>query len=76
MEIGDGKALFRINLANSKIYWLSPGESGLPTKIDLSESHNLLKHQIIWPFPSYIINAEVIENYYYKLLHLLLYLYY
>lgn len=67
IEHTNSKVWFHIELNNSKIYWVYAGDHGLPTSIDLSESDNLLQHQIIWPFPLYTINADnnSIERYYY-----------
>lgn len=37
--------------AHVKTYWRIPGESGIPTTIDASQSQNVSGHQIVWPFP-------------------------
>ena len=35
-----------------KTYWRSPGESGMPPKLDFDESSNLKSSNLEWPAPS------------------------
>lgn len=37
--------------ANTKTYWRIPGETGIPTQIELAASKNVTSSEIIWPYP-------------------------
>ena len=42
----------RIQLAPGwKTYWRAPGDGGVPTRVDLSASHNLTDSRVLWPTP-------------------------
>lgn len=45
--------------ADHKTYWAVPGETGIPTSIDLAGSEGLGPHEMLWPYPT----AELIEGY-------------
>jgi DsbC/DsbD-like thiol-disulfide interchange protein len=36
----------------SKTYWRVPGDTGLPTELDLAGSTGVLGHQVLWPYPT------------------------
>jgi DsbC/DsbD-like thiol-disulfide interchange protein len=36
---------------NTKTYWRVPGETGIPTMLDLSASTGVKAHEILWPYP-------------------------
>ncbi len=36
---------------DTKTYWRVPGETGIPTSIDLSGSTGIAGYEILWPFP-------------------------
>ena len=36
---------------NMKTYWRIPGETGIPTEMDISRSRGVGSSQIIWPYP-------------------------
>ena len=36
---------------NHIIYWIYPGETGLPTKVELKQSRNLKNYKLLWPDP-------------------------
>lgn len=37
-----------------KTYWLDPGSSGIPPRLDISESHNLDNVEILFPAPEWV----------------------
>jgi DsbC/DsbD-like thiol-disulfide interchange protein len=50
----DGKTLAAIELdmpANTKTYWRVPGETGIPTELDLDGSSGIAGQQFLWPLP-------------------------
>ena len=50
----DGTALLGVELdmpADTKTYWRTPGETGLPTELDFSGSTGIASSQILWPYP-------------------------
>ena len=48
-----------------KIYWKSPGDSGMPPVLDLSLSTNIQKYEIKWPVPERIKESnKIITNVY------------
>ena len=50
----DGTAWIGVELdmpATTKTYWRVPGETGLPTKLDLAGSHGVVGNTIVWPYP-------------------------
>ncbi len=48
---------------NTKIYWAYSGDAGYNTNIDLSNSLNLDKYKVMWPFPK--TSLEEGKKYYY-----------
>lgn len=51
----DGTTLAGIEIdmpQNTKTYWRVPGESGIPTELDLDGSAGIADHAILWPFPT------------------------
>lgn len=54
LRVDDQKVYLDINLNDGeKIYWIYPGKIGLGTKIDISESENINKYLIDWPWPNF-----------------------
>ena len=45
--------------ADHKTYWKIPGETGIPTSIDLTGSDGVGAQETLWPYPT----AEVVEGY-------------
>ncbi|MDB5561488.1 MAG: putative thio:disulfide interchange protein [Hyphomicrobiales bacterium] len=51
----DGTTLAGIEIdmpKSTKTYWRVPGESGIPTELDLAGSAGVVGHAILWPFPT------------------------
>jgi len=51
----DGTTLLGLEIdmpANTKTYWRVPGDTGLPTELDLAGSEGVTEHQILWPYPT------------------------
>ncbi|WP_421760723.1 protein-disulfide reductase DsbD domain-containing protein [Devosia sp.] len=51
----DGTTLIGLEVdmpADHKTYWRVPGETGIPTELDLAGSSGIGAHQMIWPFPT------------------------
>lgn len=51
----DGKTLAALELdmpQNTKTYWRVPGETGIPTKLDLAGSTGITGYQFVWPYPA------------------------
>lgn len=62
----EGSYSLSINLkAGNKIYWINPEDSDETTKIKLTDSSNLKKYEIWWPFPKKEIFGHNIVNYVY-----------
>ncbi|MBP9839081.1 MAG: hypothetical protein KBC84_10265, partial [Proteobacteria bacterium] len=55
----------KLNPGN-KIYWINPGDSGEPTRINLSNSSNLQEYELWWPFPKKDLFSSKIVNYVYE----------
>jgi DsbC/DsbD-like thiol-disulfide interchange protein len=49
----------------SKTYWRVPGESGIPTEINISGSSGISDGRILWPFPQIDDSAGVTDFVYY-----------
>lgn len=50
----DGTTMVALELdmpSTYNTYWRVPGESGIPTEIDTSDSSNVSGHEILWPYP-------------------------
>ncbi len=47
-----------------KTYWRVPGETGIPTQIDLAGSHGIVGHAVHWPYPR-IDDADGYHDYVY-----------
>lgn len=47
-----------------KTYWRVPGESGVPTELDLSASNGVEAAEINWPFPGREVEAGALDNIY------------
>jgi DsbC/DsbD-like thiol-disulfide interchange protein len=50
----DGSTLVGIEIdmpADTKTYWRVPGETGIPTTIDLDGSTGIADHRMLWPHP-------------------------
>ncbi len=49
-----GRTLLAIELdmpPNTKTYWRVPGETGIPTRLDLAGSTGISGHRLHWPYP-------------------------
>lgn len=63
----DGTTLVGLEIdmpENTKTYWRVPGETGIPTRIDITGSTGIAAHQILWPYPT-IDNANGFLDYVY-----------
>ena len=64
----DGRLLIGIEVdmpQSTKIYWRVPGETGVPTEIDLSRSTGLADHEALWPYPLIDKQAGLTDYAYY-----------
>lgn len=60
----DGTSLVGLEVdmpADIKTYWRVPGESGIPTQIDISGSKNVVSHEINWPYPQREVTGGYID---------------
>ena len=55
---------------NHTIYSIYPGETGLPTKVELHKSQNLKDYTLIWPEPLLKISEIGEKIYFYEILNL------
>jgi DsbC/DsbD-like thiol-disulfide interchange protein len=49
-----GKTMAAIEFSmpeDTKTYWRVPGQAGLPTELDLTGSHGVEAHSVLWPYP-------------------------
>jgi len=63
----DGTTLAGIQIdmpQNYKTYWKTPGQTGIPTEIDLAGSQGVEGYQILWPYPT-VDNAAGYLDYVY-----------
>ncbi|MFK7967786.1 MAG: thioredoxin family protein [Rickettsiaceae bacterium] len=51
---------------NHSIYSIYPGETGLPTKVELYQSQNLKSYKLIWPDPLFKISTIGEKIYFYE----------
>ncbi len=49
-----------------KIYWRTPGDSGIPVKINDTGSENLASVSILWPNPTRTVEFDGLESFGYK----------
>jgi DsbC/DsbD-like thiol-disulfide interchange protein len=49
----------------SKTYWRVPGDTGLPTELDLAGSTGVLGHQVLWPYPTRHETADYLDYAYF-----------
>lgn len=52
--MSDGTTLVGLEVdmpTSIKTYWRVPGETGVPTELDIGGSSGVKRHQIIWPYP-------------------------
>jgi DsbC/DsbD-like thiol-disulfide interchange protein len=57
-----GKTWIAVELdmpADTKTYWRVPGETGIPTRLDLAGSEGVEGHRMVWPYPQ----LETLEGY-------------
>jgi DsbC/DsbD-like thiol-disulfide interchange protein len=50
----DGTTMIGLELdmpASTKTYWRVPGESGIPAEFELTGSHGVSAHRVLWPYP-------------------------
>lgn len=63
----DGTTLIGIEAdlpPGTRTYWRTPGESGIPTELDLSGSSGIGAEDILWPYPSVDRSAGVLDYVY------------
>ena len=63
----DGRTLAGIQIdmpQNYKTYWKTPGQTGIPTQIDLEGSQGVDGYEILWPYPT-VDNAAGYLDYVY-----------
>jgi DsbC/DsbD-like thiol-disulfide interchange protein len=51
--------------ADTKTYWRVPGETGIPTLIDLAGSRGIASGEIVWPMPTLETSSGYIDYVYY-----------
>lgn len=51
---------------NHIIYWIQPGLTGLPTKVELKNSSNLNNYTLIWPDPLLATSVTGEKTYFYE----------
>lgn len=51
--------------ATTKTYWRVPGETGIPTELDLSRSVGILAHEVHWPYPLVEEKGGLVDYAYY-----------
>jgi DsbC/DsbD-like thiol-disulfide interchange protein len=51
--------------AGTRTYWRTPGESGIPTQLDLSGSTGLTGASVLWPYPSVDTSQGVVDYVYF-----------
>lgn len=64
----NGTALIGLEIdmpASTKTYWRVPGETGLPTEIDIEGSSGVVGHQILWPYPVRDQTEDYLDYVYY-----------
>jgi DsbC/DsbD-like thiol-disulfide interchange protein len=51
----DGTTMVALELdmpQGTKTYWRVPGESGIPTQVDIAGSSGIAGHEMLWPYPT------------------------
>lgn len=64
----NGKALVGLEIdmpETTKTYWRVPGETGLPTEIDVAGSVGVTGHQVLWPYPTRDQTEDYLDYVYY-----------
>ena len=64
----DGTTMVGIEIdmpSTTKTYWRVPGDTGLPTELDLSGSSGVAGHQILWPYPTRHQTADYLDYAYF-----------
>lgn len=64
----DGRTLVGLEIdmpATTKTYWYVPGETGIPTVLDLSGSRGIAAHEVHWPYPTIEQSAGYLDFVYY-----------
>ncbi|WP_160299990.1 protein-disulfide reductase DsbD domain-containing protein [Devosia geojensis] len=68
-EVGpDGRMLVGLEIdmpVNTKTYWRVPGETGIPTEIDISGSRGVRDPSILWPYPTVETRDGYVDYVYY-----------
>ena len=65
---GEGRTMIALELdmpANTKTYWRVPGETGIPTELDLGGSSGVTGQEFIWPYPQIEQQAGYTDFVYY-----------
>ncbi len=64
----DGRMLVGLEIdmpQNTKTYWRVPGETGIPTEIDISGSRGVRDPSILWPYPTVETAGGYVDYVYY-----------
>lgn len=68
-EVGpDGRMLVGLEIdmpENTKTYWRVPGETGIPTELDISGSQGVRDPSILWPYPTVETHDGYVDYVYY-----------
>lgn len=64
----DGRALIGLEIdmpESTKTYWRIPGETGIPTELDISGSQGVHTHRVLWPYPTVETRDGYVDYVYY-----------
>ncbi|WP_379994674.1 protein-disulfide reductase DsbD domain-containing protein [Devosia nitrariae] len=64
----DGRTLIGLEIdmpETTKTYWRIPGETGIPTELDVSGSEGVRAHRVLWPYPTVETRDGYVDYVYY-----------
>lgn len=64
----DGRTLIGLEIdmpGTTKTYWRIPGETGIPTELDISGSQGVRAHRVLWPYPTVETRDGYVDYVYY-----------
>lgn len=64
----DGRMLIGLEIdmpETTKTYWRIPGETGIPTELDISGSQGVRTHRVLWPYPTVETRDGYVDYVYY-----------
>lgn len=64
----DGRTLIGLEIdmpETTKTYWRIPGETGIPTELDISGSKGVRDHRVLWPYPTVETREGYVDYVYY-----------